>query len=175
MIISLWIWRCPIMLSLHVFFYLTCVCVRLGEGGWKNLITIRHCAFITLGASAVSQAHFVAVQVALSGLAYQWQVLFIFICIVCIRSESCFCWNLKSQVLAARAWSDLLEMWTQRRDTFQPSVTGYPNMTVVWGIVLSNPSSIIITTERIFFFFFQEIRKVFPEMLQPSSKLRSLW
>lgn len=152
MLISLQIWRCPIMLSLNVF-YLTCVFVRLEEGGWKNLITIRHCVFITLGAGAVSQARPGSVSRCRSrclGLPAPWQVLFIFICIMYICSESCFCWNLKSQVLAARAWSDLLEIWTQRRDTPQPSVTSDPNRTVVWGHCPCKPPSIISIVELIF-------------------------
>lgn len=158
MIIRLQIWRCPIMLSLNVF-CLTCVFVRLDEGGWKNLITIRHCVFITLRASAVSQAHPGTLSHCRSrclGLPTRWQVLFILICIMHVCSESCFCWNLKSQVLAARAWSDLLEIWTQRRDTPQPSVTGYPNMTVVWGIVLSNPPVYLSLCNSFFDFLFHE-------------------
>lgn len=140
-------------------------CAGLGEGGCRSLITIRHCVFITFGARAVSQAHPGTLSHHRShclGLPAQRQVLFILICIMYICSESSFCWNLKSQVLAARAWSDLLEIWTQRRDTPQPSVTGYHNVTAVQAWSFKAPG-VISTAELIFWPSFS--RKAFLDML----------
>lgn len=77
------------------------------------LSTIRRCVFIVLGASAVSQAlpgslsHYAWCCLDLSA---QGQMLFPLIRITSICSESCFCWNLEGQVLAAGEQANLLEI-----------------------------------------------------------------
>lgn len=66
--------------------------------------------FITPGASSDSEAHQVLCYLVDSVVwaCLPRQVLLTLICITYICSESSFCWNLKSQVLAARIRADLL-------------------------------------------------------------------
>lgn len=78
------------------------------------------------------------------GLPTQRQVLLLLIRITCICSESCFCWNLKSQRLAARVWTDLVEIcWTKlvNAEKGHPSArcNRLPEYDAVYGMFFFNP------------------------------------
>ena len=113
-------------------------CVGPEAGGWVHLSTIRR-VFSLYSGPAPSVRLFQALC-HITGRAV-WTCLprgrcsLVLIRITSICLESCFCWNSECQVLAAGVWANLLEIerssLTQRRDTPQPSVTGYRNMTAV--------------------------------------------
>ena len=105
---------------------------------------------VTPGASAVSQVHPGALSRYRShclGMPVQGQVRFILICITYICSESCFGWNLDSQVLAARGWADLLEIWGE----FVSMKAGTPLSQIWWATKMWQPlGNRIITMEPVF-------------------------
>lgn len=160
MIISLQIWVPKYAVTDCFFIWLAySTCVRLGEGGWMYWSTNKALCFLLHlrpGLSVKSVRHFVMLPSPCLGLPTQRQVLLLLIRITCICSESCFCWNLKSQRLAARVWTDLLEIcWIKlvNAEKGHPSArcNRLPEYDAVYGMIFLTPRpSIILTVELIF-------------------------